>query len=227
MEDRKIDDWGGMGSSISRIESQSMIQVLDPREGDTRVRAADDESKRKTRKSINAAGHAHELTFGCHKGLHLLLDDRIRRQLLETIDRARANLEFEVWAYALMPNHVHLLIFPKREEYSVSTMLKAIKMPSAQFALRLLKEEYPALATTLLVHRANSRSEYRFWQQGGGYDRNMTSKKAIHASYDYVHDNPVKAGLVERADEWVWSSASALAGKQSVLLPDRLPHMSE
>lgn len=177
----------------------------------------------KTRKSYNDPGHVHELTFSCHAKMLLLNDGRICESFLENLDCARRSLEYEVWAYVLMSNHVHLLVWPKQEEYSISDFLHAFKLPTAKFAAAVISRENQLLAEELTVYWPNGRKEFRFWQQGGGYDRNLTSKEAIRAAYDYIHDNPVKARLVEKEEEWPWSSAAALAGRQTLLVPDSLP----
>lgn len=46
-----------------------------------------------------------------------------------------------------------------------------------------------------------------FWQRGGGYDRNVRGEDALREKIGYIHANPVRRGLVERAEDWVWSSA--------------------
>jgi hypothetical protein len=38
---------------------------------------------------------------------------------------------------------------------------------------------------------------FRFWQAGGGFDRNLWNPKAIHSSIKYIEENPVRAGLVK------------------------------
>jgi putative transposase len=48
---------------------------------------------------------------------------------------------------------------------------------------------------------------FRFWQEGPGYDRNLTHSKSVLAAIDYIHQNPVGRGLVMRAVDWKWSSA--------------------
>ncbi len=58
----------------------------------------------------------------------------------------------------------------------------------------------------------------RFWQPGGGYDRNITSTKVLRAVIDYIHANPVRRGLVSAAEEWEWSSARWYAGRRPVKL---------
>ena len=48
---------------------------------------------------------------------------------------------------------------------------------------------------------------YRFWQDGGGYDRNYVTPVEIRKQIDYIHNNPVRRGLVENAVDYRWSSA--------------------
>ena len=60
--------------------------------------------------------------------------------------------------------------------------------------------------------------EYRFWQQGGGYDRNFDNVAAAWASVEYIHRNPVRRGLVDCPTDWTWSSARWYAGLDGVLI---------
>ena len=60
--------------------------------------------------------------------------------------------------------------------------------------------------------REGPRLRHRFWQPGGGYDRNITSTEALRAVIEYTHANPVRRGLVARAEDWEWSSARSYAG---------------
>src|SRR5712692_7397102 len=66
--------------------------------------------------------------------------------------------------------------------------------------------------------REGRRLRHRFWQPGGGYDRNITSSAALRAMIDYIPANPVRRGLVARAEDWEWSSARWYAGLRPVKL---------
>jgi putative transposase len=59
---------------------------------------------------------------------------------------------------------------------------------------------------------------YRFWQRGGGYDRNLTEPKTVWAEIDYIHANPVRRGFCQTAAAWPWSSAAESEGPGSGLL---------
>jgi putative transposase len=72
---------------------------------------------------INEPGHAHELTFSCYRWLALLSRDRTRTWLIEAIEEARKQMRFDLWAYVVMPEHVHILLNPREPIYDVARIL--------------------------------------------------------------------------------------------------------
>ena len=94
---------------------------------------------RKTRVASNEPGHAHELTFSCFQRLPLLSKDRTRTWFVEALDRTRKRYRLELWAYVIMPEHVHLLLWPTKDPHSMSAILKSMKQPVARAAIRFLR----------------------------------------------------------------------------------------
>lgn len=81
------------------------------------------------------------------------------------------------------------------------------------------------IATAPHIYRSDcigtgDKKRFRFWQAGGGFDRNLWNAKAIHSSIDYIEANPVRAGRVAAPEEWQWSFAYARLCNQGVI-PDR------
>jgi putative transposase len=72
---------------------------------------------------------------------------------------------------------------------------------------RQLESEKSPLLDQLTIRQRPGITTFRFWQEGAGYDLNLTSAKAILASIDYVHLNPVRRKLCAAAIDWRWSSA--------------------
>jgi len=70
----------------------------------------------------------------------------------------------------------------------------------------------------MLGRQPNGKTSYRFWQRGGGYDRNLWTPRYVWETIDYIHGNPVRQGLCKRDIDWVWSSARAYAGEVDVPL---------
>ena len=72
--------------------------------------------------------------------------------------------------------------------------------------MNLLRTECPDALAALRVQRGK-RTEFRLWQAGGGYHRQLVSARAIRSSIEYLHANPVRKGLVSNPTDWRWSSA--------------------
>ena len=165
----------------------------------------------------NVAGHAHELTFGCYHNQAFLAAERPCKYLVDSIVASREKYEFDLWAYVFMLNHVHLLICPRTADYSISSILLSIKQPVSRKAIDHLKENNPGGLKSLATHQIHR--PYRFWQKGGGYDRNITKVRTIIDSAHYLHNNPVRKGLVQSEDEWYYSSAADWQGTRQGPIP--------
>ena len=168
---------------------------------------------RKLCRRYNDPGHAHFLTFSCYHRLPLLSKDRTRRWLIEAIQAARDPTGFDLWAYVIMPEHVHVLVAPRDESARVELFLAQAKRPVARQAIYHLKATAPDFLARLTVIRPDGGAHRHFWQAGGGYDHNVTDPRTVLKIIDYIHLNPVRRGLVEQPTDWIWSSARWYTGQ--------------
>ena len=183
-------------------------------------------SKHKKVRSYNEPGHAHELTFSCFHGLQLLTKDRTRQWFIDALCSARTKLNLHVWAYVIMPEHVHVLLWPREPKYEVRQIRTALKLPVTQKALKFLETSSPSFLEKLKDVQPSGKVHYRFWQRGGGYDRNAFEAATLLQMIEYIHNNPVRRGLVEHATDWIWSSARFYAGIRPVPIEmDPLPSL--
>jgi putative transposase len=178
------------------------------------------------RRTHDEPGHAHELTFSCSHRRPFLKADRTRLWLVESIESARARLQFDLWAYVFMPEHVHLIVRPRVPTCTIPVLLRAIKEPVARRAVEFLAHQSPEWLSRLAVAHG-PRIEHRFWLPGGGYDRNIVEPRTLHAMIEYVHANPVRRGLVQRPADFRWSSAAWYAEipqtEDHPIIPDPIP----
>jgi putative transposase len=159
---------------------------------------------------FNIPGHAHELTFSCYRRQQLLLNHTWCDFLAESIEKARSTFGLHVYTYVFMPEHVHLLFLPFYEAYSIARILQYIKQASSRRVMIQCRKVNLAGLERL---RTGSKSRpYRFWQAGGGYDRNIINGQTLRKAIDYIHANPVRRNLVSSPEEWRWSSYSDWAG---------------
>ena len=110
-------------------------------------------------------------------------------------EEARARYGMLVFGYVVMPEHVHFLV-SEPERQLLSTAIRAIKQ---------------SVSRKLIGEREH------FWQ-ARYYDFNVWSASKIREKLRYMHRNPVKRGLVERPEDWPWSSyRHYLTGEPSVV----------
>ena len=169
--------------------------------------------RRKMRR-IERRGHARFLTFSCYHRLPLLNHDVIRERFLARLAEVCESERVRLLGWVLMPEHAHLVVFPEDAEPDLGRFCHSLKRPVAEAVLHRWKQlRAPILA------RIRHGNGYRYWQTGGGYDRNLISPDAVRKKIEYVHENPVRRGLAATAIDYVWSSARWYAGLPDAKLP--------
>ena len=159
---------------------------------------------RKTRKVFNTPGEPHELTFSCFQRRKFLSKDRTRIYFINAVQNARYTHKFDLWAYVIMPEHVHMIVYAPQEKYDVGAIQQSIKQSVAGKAINYLKQENPDGLS--LLKTGLKKVPYSFWLAGGGYDRNVITYPTLEHMVNYTHNNPVRRGLVSDPADWKWSS---------------------
>ena len=134
-------------------------------------------------KRFQKAEALHFITFSCFHRLPMLEAPGPKDAIEAVLEETRARHQARIYAYVLMPEHVHLLI------NEPATILVA------QF-LKVLKQ------TTSRRLRGDRE---RFWQDRY-FDRNIRGESARSEVIRYIHRNPVKRGLVTLPEQYRWSS---------------------
>jgi putative transposase len=184
------------------------MRIHDPSSGESYIR--------KLRKRYDD-GAPRELTFTCFRRLGFLARDRSRQWLVDAIERQRSLWPIDVWAYVIMPEHVHLLVAPRDPGAKVGLFAGRIKEEVARQGVAWLERNSPDWIPKITVTEG-PRTRRRFWQPEGGFDRNVEQLSTLESMIAYIHSNPVRRKLVERDLDWEWSSARWYAGLRPVPL---------
>ena len=163
---------------------------------------------RKRVKHVDMPGQAHYLTFSCFHNQKFLNDNRTRMWFINALEKARQKHGFELWAWVIMPEHIHLMLLP-RAGTSISSILTSVKTSVARLGSNWARKEDPELLQRMLDIQCDKKQPVRFWQRGGGYDRNICSEEEVYEKIIYMHKNPVRKGMVEHPKDWYWSSLRA------------------
>ena len=165
------------------------------------------EGHRKTIKHRHSVGDFHGLTFSCYQRKQLFTNDSWRERLSRSIQAACEELSIELVAFVYMPEHIHLLVFPLEPQPDIGSFLSQVKRPVSDSVREQLAQMDSPLLKRLTVRERPGKESFRFWQEGPGFDRNLSDPKDIQCWIDYIHNNPVRRGLCYRAVDWKWSSA--------------------
>ena len=123
------------------------------------------------------------------QGTAWLKKPEIAAAVTDAIRRGEEIGQYRLDAFVVMPNHVHILIEPVVDPIR---LLKSLKGASARDANRIL-----------------GRVGKPFWQDES-FDHWVRNGAELERTRAYIHQNPVKAKLVERAEDWIWSSATRI-----------------
>jgi putative transposase len=157
-------------------------------------------------------GHVHFLTFSCYRRLQFFRHESVKEVMVDAMIRTRAKLGIRRIGYVIMPEHVHLLVFPvpvgAEEPVPISQVLHHVKQYAGRQgkgALRSIWREHHTLGALPMDRWALGSGDKPFWKTRG-YDFNVTTDKTLRAKLDYMHRNPVTRGLVDQPEQWAWSS---------------------
>jgi putative transposase len=125
---------------------------------------------------------------GAHSGPVYLRQDAIATLVVESLFRGESLKQYMLGPFVIMANHVHLLLLPA---ISPSMLLKSLKGATAREANKLL-----------------GRTGQQFWQRES-YDHWVRNETEWNRIAGYIERNPVKARLVEKPEDYPWSSANS------------------
>ena len=101
---------------------------------------------------------------------------------------------YRLWAYAVMLNHLHFVMAPKQARVNETVPLRSI--------MKRLKGSTAREANLVL-----GRTGQPFWQQES-FDHWARDGHELFRIINYIENNPVKAGCVDKPEDWPWSSAA-------------------
>lgn len=164
-----------------------------------------------TRRRINDEDpYAQFITFSCYRRRRLLDCEPLRDTLIASLTEKLKEEQGICSGYVIMPDHVHLIVWLEATG-SLSTFMKRWKQSSS---IRLKK-----MLRGLLPEYANKFPQSDPFWQPKYHAFSLYSQEKAEEKLDYMHMNPVSAGLVESAIDWRWSSARFYQLNESNVVP--------
>jgi putative transposase len=142
------------------------------------------------------------ITTSCYQRLPLLARPENRDLFLEVFEQVRRRFRFVVVGYVVMPEHLHLLL-SEPERGDLSLVMQALKQGFARRLLCQLRRRCDPRQGRLWDFAL---AQQHIWQRRF-YDFAVWSAAKRQEKLHYIHQNPVRRGLILEPEQWAWSSA--------------------
>ena len=169
-------------------------------------------------------------TTSFHKQRRLLLGDKYYHIILKSLGFLKQKYNFEVVAYVIMSSHLHLILFVQKGT-TLSDIMRDFKKFTAYKIRRQLEEDKAFdLLDSLKIERSQEvtpdtigtpdttkssvpsgvtsrwKQKFKIWEDRFD-DLYLNQEKTLLVKFNYIHNNPVRAGLVKRPEDYPYSSA--------------------
>jgi len=116
-----------------------------------------------------------------------------------------------VYAYVIMSNHIHLIL--QAENNNLSDIIRDFKKFTSTSILKMIRTEPESRKEWILsrfkeaTKSHNRNKNFQFWKYGN-HAEEIYTEKFLWSKIDYIHFNPVRAGVVNNVQDYIYSSAS-------------------
>jgi putative transposase len=160
--------------------------------------------------SISKDSPVYYLTCVANKRLPVFQTEKLKHLMCRALDEARTSATLLLFAYVIMPDHIHALIGSPRKP---SAVLRFVNGIASRRIINFLKEAGYDVSLAKLRHSMGVREyKYSVWDHHPNL-KLVTTENGLMEKANYIHQNPVRAGLVERAEDYRWSSVRCWQGK--------------
>jgi len=169
---------------------------------------------------INDQFQPHYLTLQVVEWIDVFSRKAYRDIIIENLIYCRKNKSLELYAYVIMSNHVHLVA--RSRVGDLSGTIRDFKSYTSKQILKAISEEPESRKEWMLKlfgisaakHKRNS--DFQFWTHEN-HAIELITNKFIEQRIDYIHQNPVRAGLVEFPEDYLYSSARNYAEMENLI----------
>lgn len=165
----------------------------------------------------------HFLTFTVMDWIDIFTRPRYKTIITDSLSYCTQEKGLEIYAWVLMTNHLHF-VARANAPYKLSDVIRDFKKFTSKKIIDNIKHE-PESRREWLLHkfgyhamRTGRAKDYKVWQDGYHGIHLEGNKTITKQKIDYIHENPVRAMIVNEAQDYSFSSAGDYAGKSSGLV---------
>ena len=150
------------------------------------------------------------LTFTVVEWQPIFVDEKYCSILWRSLQHCRENKGLRLHAFVFMTNHIHLIASAGSPQIHLWEIIRDFKKFTSQTIIRFIQKDRYSPGVLDIFSRAGAKNplntRHQLWIQDDGA-KEIVSESFLHQKVDYLHQNPVRAGLVTEAKAYYWSSA--------------------
>jgi putative transposase len=161
------------------------------------------------------------LTLTVVDWINVFANKRYNLTIIDSLKYCQQHKGLEIYGYCLMSNHLHLLA-SARGIQNLSEILRDFKKFTAKAIIKQIQEG-PESRQSWLLDRFEFAGKYlkriekyKFWQDGN-HPKMLYCPTVFYQKLNYIHMNPVKAMIVDKPEDYLFSSARNYAGRENLL----------
>jgi putative transposase len=165
--------------------------------------------------SIHDQHAAHFVTFTVHQWVDVFTRKLYVEIILDSLRFCQTNKELDIYAWVIMSNHLHLIL-QNKNGYLSDTIRDFKKYTSTQI-VRAIAENRTESRKRWLLWLLKKEDGICFWEEGY-HGEVIYTREFFESKLRYIHLNPVRANIVEKEEEYLYSSCADYYGIRKGLL---------
>lgn len=165
---------------------------------------------------IHDQSYPYFITSTVIKWIDIFTRRKYRDVIIESLDYCRKEKGLLIYAYCIMTNHIHLIVGSRQKK--IENIIRDFKSFTSSELRKILENEVKESRKEWMLkmmYRAgiskSGNNDFQFWQYNF-HPIELNSNRLIDQKIEYIHQNPVKAGFVDKPEDYLYSSAKNYAG---------------
>ena len=155
------------------------------------------------------------VSFAVNRWVNVFTRIEYKQILVDNLEYCQKHKGLEIFAWCIMTNHLHLVIRAMKGFY-LSNILRDYKKYTSKLILKNISNNTHESRKDWLLKQFEWENGFKFWR-GDNKPVELWSNKVIVQKISYIHQNPVKEGIVFKAQDYVFSSAVDYSGEKGLL----------
>jgi REP element-mobilizing transposase RayT len=160
-------------------------------------------------------GETYFVSFAVRNWTNVFSRNQYKNILVENLALSQKNDGLEIYAWCIMNSHIHLIVRSKIG-FVLQKILRGLKSKAGKEIISAISGDLEESRKEWLLEQFKTDSGYRLWQKGC-HPVELRSEVQVGNMLTFIHQSPVKEGLVYKPEDYKYSSAADYAGEKGIL----------